>query len=75
LYLFAKQVPLEAWVLPFREFFGVKVKPAMMAARKTGDGVHPGFDQRFGEFLRVEIRSDARDLFAGMKVEMDLTER
>jgi hypothetical protein len=46
-----------------------------MATRKTGDGVHPGFDQGFREFVGIEIGSDISDLFAGMKVEMDLAER
>ena len=75
LYLLIEQVPFEGWVFPFWEFLGVKVEPAVMATRKTGNGVHPGSDQRFGEFLRVEIGSDAWNLFASVKVEMDLAER
>jgi hypothetical protein len=47
----------------------------MMATRKTGDGVHPGFDQGFGEFLRVEIRPHLWNLFASVKIEMNLAER
>ena len=34
-----------------------------------------GFERRFGEFLWVEIRPDAWDLFASVKIEMNLAER
>jgi hypothetical protein len=70
-----EQVPFEGWVLALRKFLGLKVKSAMMATRKTGDGVHPGFDQRVSEFLWIKIRSNVWDLFAGVKIEMNLSER
>ena len=75
LYLLLEQVSFESWVLPFWEFLGFEVKPPVVATRKTGDRFNPGFDQGFREFFRVEIGSDTLDLFAGMKVEMNLAER
>jgi len=75
LYLLLEQVSFESWVLSFWESLGFKVKPPVMATRKTSDRVHPGFDQGLCEFFWVEIGSDTLNLFAGMKVEMNLAER
>ncbi len=57
-----------------RPHFGRVVGPAMVALGKDGDRVDGGILERRHEHLRIERSADARDVFRGMEIEMDLTE-
>jgi len=39
---------------------------------KTGDRIHPGFFERRGKFLGVELRANAVDELARVKIKVNL---
>src|SRR5260370_27791622 len=58
-----------------RKRLRIVVHPAMMTARKAGDGVHTGALQRRGERVRVELRAYVLNGLMRMKIQVNLPKR
>lgn len=70
--LLPEQVAQEVRVPPLREGCSVEVDPTMMAAPEASYGIHPRPLERRSELLRVELRANTEDVFAGVEVQVDL---
>ena len=50
----------------------VIVNPPVVTTGKAGDRIHPGFFECRGKLLGVELRADAVDELAGVKIKVNL---
>jgi hypothetical protein len=70
-----EQVDCQVRMPPLRIYFRVVINPTMVTAGKAGDRIHPCFFQRLGEFIRVEPGSNAINVLARVKIEVNLAKR
>ena len=71
--LIGQKVALKVGVTPLRVRLCVVENHAVMAAGEAGDGVNVGIGQLLYPGRGIKFAADMRDLFAGVKVEVDLT--
>ncbi len=74
--LFAQEVaPHQVWMHQLGKPFRIVIEPTVVTTGKTGDRIDMRLLQGAGKGFRVKARTDLRNGFAGVKVEMDLAKR
>ena len=66
--LFLEQIDFQVRMPPFGKTFCVEVDIAVVAAREKVDGVYVRVCKRIRKTVRVELRTDSRNLLRGVKV-------